>query len=55
MTEEQFTRWEEFAVRMAERYPDVGESRKKRIVYEVGCFFEGYQDYKGCKPEEVNQ
>lgn len=43
MTDEQFARWEEFATRMAEHYPNETDSRRKEIAGNVRDFFEGRQ------------
>jgi len=39
MTQEQFERWEDFAVRMAGHYPNVDEDQQKDILAEVKDYF----------------
>jgi hypothetical protein len=39
MTLEQFKRWEGFATKMAAKYPDVTEQRRKKIAEQVAHYF----------------
>ena len=43
MTDEQFAHWEEFAVKMAEHYPDATKQRRGEILGNIKDFFEGRQ------------